>query len=80
MTPKQRIKRIKEIGEWAEEELKKIEQEAKDSFLEFALLGSLLYETDEHGNKTRIKRINTETEFEVKPVSIIDGKIQLDEE
>lgn len=60
---------------WAEEEL---EQEIKDSFLEFALLGSLLYKVDEQGNKFRIKRIDSETEFEVKPVFMIDGKLQLD--
>ena len=60
---------------WAEEILKQNQTESEEQFKEYIMYGSLLYALNEHGNKVWIKRITGDENFEVKPVSVINGKI-----
>lgn len=66
--------------EWAEETLAKqpkiSHEETSNQLLEFMMLRCLIY--DREGNW--IPQLDLNQSFEVKPVSIIDGKMQLDGE
>lgn len=52
---------------WAKEQLNNSTEEMREELLEFMILGSLLYSVDKNGNKTRIKRLDRDTKFEIKP-------------
>lgn len=45
-------------------------QESYEQFIELMTLGSLLYKEDENGNRTWVKRLDKDVEFEVPPVKI----------
>jgi len=64
---------------WAEEILKENQTVSEEQFKEYVMYGSLLYALDEHGNKVWLKRIIGNENFEVKPVSVINGKIITEE-
>ncbi len=53
---------------WAEEQLNNSIEQMSEELLEFMILGSLLYKVDKNGNKTRIKRLDRDTEFEIRPI------------
>jgi hypothetical protein len=67
--------------EWAEKTLKEAPQtsfdETAEQFKELMLFGSLLYAQNEKGEKVWLKRITGNENYEVKPVSVINGQIVL---
>jgi restriction endonuclease Mrr len=64
---------------WAEEILKENQTVSEEQFKEYVMYGSLLYSLVEHGYKVWLKRIIGNENFEVKPVSVINGKIITEE-
>lgn len=69
----------KQAEEWAEKVLEDegFKKELSEQQVELMTLGSLLFSVSDNGEKTWIKRLDSDTKFEIKPVKIIDGKIDL---
>jgi hypothetical protein len=51
--------------------------ELSEQMKEYILFGSLLYTQNEKGEKVWLKRITGNENYEVKPVSVINGQIVL---
>jgi hypothetical protein len=66
------------VQKWAEEVIEHNKTEFEEQFKEQLIYGSLLYALDEHGNKVWLKRLTGDEKFEVRPVSVINGKIVTD--
>lgn len=73
-----------EAKEWAEKILKEQPQveynETAEQLHELMLFGSLLYAQNEKGEKVWLKRMIGDENFEVKPVSVLNGQIIIDDE
>lgn len=68
-----------QVEKWAEKTLEETPQteELSEQMKELMLFGSLLYALNEKGEKVWLKRITGDETFEVKPVSVINGQIEL---